>query len=124
MKILITIQGEQVAPRFDLCSEVLIVSSDGQGHMRGDPRTVLLPGPSSDELCGLAIREEVSLLICGGIEETHYQYLAWKKISVIDRVIGTWARALALALAGRLANGAILPDSGNEDDNEKKQQQQ
>jgi len=110
MKILITLQGDHVAPRFDLCTEVLIATSDKQGKIRGEPRTVLLPGPSSDELCSLIIREEISLVICGGIEETHFQYLAWKKITVIDRIIGSWRKALNLALTGRLQTASVLPE--------------
>lgn len=112
MKILFTAQGSQIAPRFDLCTEVHIVVTDTEGVLLGEPRTVLLPGPSSDELCRLAIREEISLLICGGIEETHYQYLLWKKIAVIDRVIGPWTRILTQILTEGLAAGTVLPDGG------------
>ncbi len=107
MKILVTLQNDDIAPRFDLATEVLIVRV-GQGGVEGEPRTVLLPGPSSDELCSLVIKEDVSLVICGGIEETHYQYLGWKKIQVIDRVIGAAEKAVRLVLAGRLRSGAVL----------------
>jgi predicted Fe-Mo cluster-binding NifX family protein len=110
MKILITLQGDHVAPRFDLCTEVLIATSDEQGKIRGEPRTMLLPGPSSDELCNLIIREEISLVICGGIEETHFQYLVWKKITVIDRIIGSREKVLDLALANRLQTGSIFTE--------------
>lgn len=106
-KILITLAGPEVAPRFDLCPEVLIARAEA-GKLRGEPRTVLLPGPSADDLCGLILKEEISLVICGGIEEPHYQYLTWKKIKVIDRVIGRLDDILPLALAGQLPAGAII----------------
>ena len=54
------------------------------------------------------IKEGITLVICGGIEEAHYQYLVWKKITVIDKVIGTAAAALSLGKTGRLTSGAIL----------------
>jgi hypothetical protein len=107
MKLLITLRNNDIAPRFDLTTEVMIARIAG-GKVSGTPRTVLLPGPSSDEVCSLAIKEEVSLLICGGIEDTHFQYLTWKKIKVIDRIIGSAEDALALAIAKKLQPGVIL----------------
>jgi len=107
MKILITLQDNHIAPRFDLTTEVLIARI-AKEKVLGKPRTILLPGPSSDELCGLAIKEEVALVICGGIEDTHLQYLLWKKIEVIDRIIGPAKEALALAMAKKLQSGDII----------------
>jgi len=107
MKILITLRDNDIAPRFDLTTEVLIVESDGS-KTTSKPRNILLPGPSADELCSLIIKEGISLVICGGIEEAHFQYLVWKKITVIDKVIGPAAEALSLAQTGLLTPGAIL----------------
>lgn len=107
MKILVTLQNNDVAPRFDLATEILIAKIV-RGRISGEPRTVLLPGPGSDELCSLIIREEASLVICGGIEESHFQYLLWKKIEVIDRVIGPAVQAIALAITKQLRPGAIV----------------
>jgi predicted Fe-Mo cluster-binding NifX family protein len=107
MKILITLHNNDIAPRFDLTTEVLIARIV-RGKISGEPRTILLPGPSSDELCSLAIKEEVSLVICGGIEDAHFQYLNWKKIEVIDRIIGSAKEALTLAIAKTLQPGAII----------------
>ncbi|MFZ5774525.1 MAG: hypothetical protein ACOY3Z_03455 [Thermodesulfobacteriota bacterium] len=107
MKILAPLLGEQIAPRFDLAVEVLIAEGDEAG-LAGEPRIVLLPGPSADELCALILKEGVGMVVCGGIEESHFQYLAWKKVRVIDRVIAPWRQAIGLALAGGLKAGAIL----------------
>lgn len=100
--------GESIAPRFDLAVEVLIAEADATGALIGEPRIVLLPGPSADALCALILKEGVGLVVCGAIEESHFQYLSWKKIKVIDRVIGPWQQALARALANRLKAGEIL----------------
>ncbi|MGV1100696.1 NifB/NifX family molybdenum-iron cluster-binding protein [Thiovibrio sp. JS02] len=112
MKILVTLRNSDVAPRFDLSTEVLIATAS-HGELAGEPRTVLLPGPSSDELCSLIIKENISLVICGGIEEAHFQYLGWKKIEVIDRVIGPADKALLHAVTGKLRPGAVIrPETG------------
>jgi predicted Fe-Mo cluster-binding NifX family protein len=112
MKILVTIEKNDVAPRFDQTSEILITETDGE-KVTGNPRIILLPGTSGEDICGLAIKENISLVICGGIEETHYEYLRWKKIKVVDGVIGPYGQALDFALANNLKPGAILPGAGN-----------
>ena len=108
MKILITIQNDEVAPRFDLTPEIVISEVDG-GEIAGEPRIILLPGISGEDICGLAIKENISLVICGGIEDAHYQYLKWKKIKVIDRVIGPYEQTLQLVKGDNLKPGIILP---------------
>jgi predicted Fe-Mo cluster-binding NifX family protein len=107
MKILITIQNDEVAPRFDLTSEILITETEA-GKIIGEPRIILLTGSSGEDICALATKENISLLICGGIEDAHYQYLKWKKIQVIDWVIGPYEQALHSAMTNDLKSGAIL----------------
>lgn len=107
MKFLVTTQADDVAPRFDLATGVTIVTVVNNKRT-GEPRTILLPGPSADELCSLVIKEDVGVVICNGIEEEHYQYFAWKKIKVIDRVIGRTAEVLRLALANELQPGTVV----------------
>ncbi len=108
MKLLITIRHNDLAPRFDLASEVLIALGEKK-KLVGRPRNILMNRPSAEDLCALIIKEEVDVVICGGIEESHLQYLAWKKIKVIDSVIGPYSEALNAALAGFLEPGTILP---------------
>jgi len=108
MKILITIEKNDVSPRFDHTSEILIIETDGQ-HIISEPRIILLTGSSGEDICSLAIKENISLVICNGIEETHYDYLKWKKIMIIDGVIGPHEQALDFALKKKLQPGAILP---------------
>ncbi len=115
MKILITIQLNSVARRFDLASEVLIADHDGEKTI-GRPRTIIMSRPSAEELCNLIIKENIDTVVCGGIEERHYKFLTWKKVTVLDSIIGDYAVALDLAGTGLLAAGSILassPDDGN-----------
>lgn len=106
-KILVAIRLTDVAPRFDLTAEVLIAEAR-DGAIHGEPRTIILPTLSADELCSLIIREGATTVVCGGIEESHYQYLSWKKIRVIDGVIGPAAEVLGLLLRGDLKPGAVV----------------
>ena len=106
-KILITIWREDVAPRFDLSSEALIVelNDDGSPARR---KTLVLPTVSAEELCQLILTEGVDLVVCGGIEQEYYDFLNWKNISVVDSVIGPYELALELSIAGRLGEGTNL----------------
>ena len=106
-KILITIRRDDVAPRFDLTSEVLIVSLDADGCVIGR-KNLVMPSVSAEDLCHLILSEGVDMVICGGIENEYYQYLKWKKVRVIDSVIGPCERALELAKKGKLDDGAVL----------------
>jgi hypothetical protein len=108
MKILITAQGDFVAQRFDLTAEVVIATLEG-GHLLGKPRTIIMDRPSPEDLCNMIMEEKVALVICGGIEDRHYQFLTWKKIQVIDYVIGDHESVLKKAVAGALKPGDIIP---------------
>lgn len=109
MKILLVLQGAWIAPRFDLATEVAVIRTDDQGRPAGEPREILLPGPSAEELCGLILKEGITHVICGGIEEGHYQYLTWKGLKVIDHIIGTSAEVVRHFLPdGELAPGTVL----------------
>ena len=107
--ILITLLGNEVAPRFDLATEVLMVAVDESGGVL-DEKTVVLPHPSAEDLCHLILVESVSVLICGGIEDEFFQYLNWKKIKIIDSVIGPWQAVFERFQSGRLQAGMIIYD--------------
>jgi hypothetical protein len=111
VSLLVPLLGEEVAPRFDLVTEVLIARAR-KGRLAGEPRVVLLPGPSADELCSLILEEGITDVVCGGIEDAHYQYLAWKKVRVMDRVIGSWEGVLRLFLANELRAGTVVRQLG------------
>ncbi|MBU1195909.1 MAG: hypothetical protein KKE62_16210 [Proteobacteria bacterium] len=92
-KIIIPLFHEEVAPRFDLASEVLVILLS-KGNVIEEKKTIVLPRPSADELCHLLLSENVNTLICGAIEEEYYQFLKWKKINIYDSIAGNWALAL------------------------------
>jgi predicted Fe-Mo cluster-binding NifX family protein len=114
VKILLTVEDQIIAPRFDLAGEVVIVEQN-RSMPDAEPRTILLSRKNGEELSDLIIKEGVDCLICGGIEERFYTFFVWKKIQVLDGVIGAWTLALERAEAGTLVPGAILAGSGRGD---------
>jgi predicted Fe-Mo cluster-binding NifX family protein len=106
-KIIITICENDIAPRFDLATEVLISSLDEDRSIEQN-KTMVLAHASADDLCQLILNEGIGVVICGGIEQEFFEYLTWKKVQVLDSVMGPWELALELFRAGGLQPGAIL----------------
>lgn len=113
MKTLITISGNDVSARLDMTREVLIANSN-KGVLVDEPKTILLSKSSAEDLCSFIIKEDISCVVCGGIEEKHYKYLQWKKTKVLSSIIGPYKEALQLLLKNRLTEGAILHRSGEQ----------
>jgi len=112
-KILVTLYRDEVAPRFDLCSEVLLVIVDATGH-EVSRQDLVLAHSSPDDLCDLILDREVAAVITGGIEEEHYHYLRWKRVDVVDAVAGLAEDALMRYLRGELSSGDILFPRGEQ----------
>jgi hypothetical protein len=106
-KTLICLYGNDIAPRFDLTTEVLIVSYGADGAIE-EERTLVLPQASPEKLCHMILTEDVRTVICGGIEEEYHQYLTWKRVNVVDSVIGSCSRVLERLVTGTLKAGEIL----------------
>lgn len=111
-KILIPLYGNDVSPRFDLATEILITSTETPIGS-GKERIIVLPQASAEKLCHLVLTEGVQAVICGGIEEEYYHYLIWKKVTVVDSVIGSWELALHHFVDGKLYSGTLLPLCGS-----------
>jgi predicted Fe-Mo cluster-binding NifX family protein len=113
MKILLTVHDNSIAPRFDQATEVIIAEHDGHG-LAAEPRTIILPHRSAEELSDLIVKEGVQCIVCGGIEDSFHKFFTWKKVTVIDGVIGAHTEALQRLLDGELRPGAILPSARGE----------
>lgn len=112
-KLMITLYENDVAPRFDLTTEVMLARFKADRRLR-DEQTVVLPRASAEELCHMILKEEVTVLICGGIEDEFYQYLRWKQIDIIDSVMGPWSLVLKRYREGRLVSGDVLYEKETE----------
>jgi predicted Fe-Mo cluster-binding NifX family protein len=106
-KILVTLYRNEVAPRFDLASEVLLVTVDAENR-EVRRQELVLAHASADDLCDLILDREVAVLITGGMEEEHYHYLRWKRLDVLDGIAGLAEDALARYLRNELESGDIL----------------
>ena len=106
-KLLIPIQGDVIAPRFDLATEILVAYFD-HGQLLAEPQIIIMERPSEESLCQMAVEENITDFVCGGIEEVHYRFLIWKKVNALDRVIGLWRTAVEKILEGTLHQGDIV----------------
>lgn len=106
-RILITVDRDEIASRFDLATEVLLVNISEGGEIL-QRKTFLLAHASGDELCDLALSRDIGTIVCGGIEEEYYHYLRWKRIDVIDAVMGPLDRVEGRLAENRLRSGDIL----------------
>lgn len=112
-KLLIPIQGDYVAPRFDLATEIFMARFEN-GAVVGEPKTIIMERSSDEGLCQMVVEEHITDVVCGGIEELHYNFLIWKKVNVLDSIIGGWQAALEKALSGQLHQGEILLEKDDE----------
>lgn len=108
-KILIPILDNDLAPRFDLTADVLIVSVTRETSVMGKikEKVVVLDTPSAESMCRLAVTESVQTVICAGIEKEFLDFLEWKGIQVIDNICGPVDAILEAFLGGNLAPGKI-----------------
>ncbi len=106
-KICIPLHEEEVAPRFDLAAEVLLAECDAEGRILQE-KLLILPGPSAQRLCHTIITERIHTVICGGIEQEVYDYLTWKRLVVIDNVIGPASAVLKRYASRQLSAGDIV----------------
>ncbi len=105
--VLVPLLRNEVAPRLDLALEVLVARiSDEDEEMSRD--VILLDHASADGLCDFVLKNGVSTVIVNGVEEEYYHYLRWKRVEVVDQVMGPVDAVLERWRAGRLAPGDIL----------------
>ena len=109
-KILIPLHENEVAPRFDLASEALVVSVTRETSVMGQihERVVILDAPSGEAMYRLVMSETIMTIICAGIEKEIYDFLKRKGIDVIDDVCGPSDAVLEAYLMGKLAPGRNL----------------
>ena len=106
-RVLIPVYRDDVAPRFDLATEVrsILLGDDGT---RLEEKNVVLPESSPEKLCHLILTEAARVVICGGIDEEYFRYLDWKGIRLLDGVMGPAETALERLVEGTLECGGNL----------------
>lgn len=110
-RVLLPLAGNDLAPRFDAALAVLLADLDETGDIQ-DPRTIVLPRASADELCEFLLAHNVTTVVANGIPEDHFHYLRWKRVEVVDDILGSAEEALRRLAAGALQAGDILYPGG------------
>jgi predicted Fe-Mo cluster-binding NifX family protein len=108
-KISIPVMQDNIAPRFDMATEAFIIILSDNMTVK-EKKNIVMPRSSADELCYLILSEDINTLICGAIEDEHYQFLKWKKIKIFDSIAGTWSDAFDKWKKNTLSPGDILSD--------------
>lgn len=114
-RMLIPLTGRDVAPRFDAALAVLLADLPDLPDSSGaavSTETIVLPRASADELCEFILTHGVTVVVANGIPEDHYHYLRWKRVEVIDDIMGPAQEAVRRYLAGTLQAGAIVYPEG------------
>lgn len=108
-KVLIPLLGDDVSPRFDLAPEAIIAVIESSGRVQVE-KSIVLSHASAEALCRLIMTENVDTVVCCAIEEEYYQYLLWKKVEVIDSVMGSCSKVLERVEMGNISSGENLLD--------------
>ena len=66
-KLMLPIQGDFIAQRFDLATEIVIVRFEN-GRPLAEPKTIIMEKPSDEELCGSS--EENAIIACVFLHQT------------------------------------------------------
>ncbi len=106
-RTLIPLCRKEIASRFDLATEAMIITIS-KNNVVEEERTIVLAEASAEKLCHLILVQNIQTVICGAIEDEYYQFLKWKKVSVIDSVAGSCSVALEHHLNKTLKSGAML----------------
>ncbi|XPV75611.1 MAG: NifB/NifX family molybdenum-iron cluster-binding protein [Desulfovibrio sp.] len=108
-KILIPLHDNDIAPRFDLATDVLeVIFHKPPSELPHEEKVLVMARASADELSRFVITEKVNTVICAGIEEQYLQFLTWKGIKVIADVMGPVDAVLNRYFSGNLKSGDIL----------------
>ena len=109
-KVLIPLMDNDVAPRFDMATDVLVVTITRETSAMGTikEKVVVLNNASAEAACRLVLSENIRTVICAGIEGEYHDFLTWKGTKVLDDICGPVDIVLEAYLAGTLEKGACL----------------
>lgn len=103
-KVAVCQLNERVAPRFDQCPELVLVTLESAGAVK-EKKILPIGTLKPNEVADLLNRLQVKTLICGGVKEDSQQALKNYGIHLIDNVIGNVEDILKRYSKGRLNPG-------------------
>lgn len=101
------LMDDRIAPRFDKTEKILLFPADGGN----DPETcekASVKHMKPREICDFLVNSEIGTLVCGGVKESCMRSLAGNGIRIIDNVIGSAAKVMALLNRGELESGRVV----------------
>lgn len=106
-RLLIPLHDNEVAPRLDLATDVLVVDVTAQsGEPAWNDKLVVLEQASAENVCKVVLTEKVHTVICAGIEDEYLQFLTWKGVTVLDGIMGPTDVVIERYALGTLEAGA------------------
>jgi predicted Fe-Mo cluster-binding NifX family protein len=103
-KVAVCQLDNRVAPRFDHCPELLVVTLDDSGAFK-EKKVLPVGALKPKEVADLLSRLEVKTLICGGVKESSQIDLKRSDIELIDNIIGNVDDVLMRYSKGKLHPG-------------------
>jgi len=100
---------DRVAPRFDQCAEIILISMGDDGTVT-DKKVLPITPLKLMEVGRLLTRLKTRALICGGIKQDCQEAFRRANIEVIDNVIGNVEPVVMRYMRGQLNRGDIIPD--------------
>jgi predicted Fe-Mo cluster-binding NifX family protein len=110
MKVAISIFGDRISPRFDVCPEVWVIEvKDGEVIGKEKIPTANL---NLTQRLDQITSNGVDKVICGGIDEFSLRQLGNKGVDVVHDVMGEAEVAFDLFMRGRLRSGFCCEKRG------------
>lgn len=112
MRYGIPLVGDRVAPRCTFAEAVLVVVL--RRNLARPEGTALLEAHGLLDLTKVLSESRIDVLICGGISQEEREFLAARRVEIIDNVAGSIPELLDALRAGALRPGfGLAPSSGN-----------
>ncbi|MDY6837090.1 MAG: NifB/NifX family molybdenum-iron cluster-binding protein [Thermodesulfobacteriota bacterium] len=99
--------NDRIAPRFDQCPELVLVTLDNSGAVK-EKKVLPIANLKPQDVADLLSRLDVKTLICGGVKEDSQQALKKFNIELIDNIIGNVQDVLTRYSKGKLNRGNTL----------------
>jgi uncharacterized metal-binding protein len=112
MRYGIALVGDRVAPRCIFAQSVLVIAV--HGSVARPQATPTLEDHGLLELAKVLSESRIDVLVCGGISREEREFLASRRVEVVDNVAGSAPELLRALQDGSLCSGFGLATRGND----------
>ena len=111
MRYGIALVGDRVAPRCIFAQSVMVIAV--RGNLARPEVTTVLEDHGLLELAKVVSESRIDVLVCGGISREEREFLASRRVEVINNVAGSTKELLGALQAGSLCSGFGLASEGD-----------